>query len=371
MKTITILGSTGSIGCNTVKVINQSNGYSVVALTAKSNVQLLAKQARELKAKVAVIEDESLLGDLKAELSGSNVKPMAGGKAVIEAAERQSDIVMSAIVGAAGLLPTMAAVKRGSRVALANKECLVCAGDLMMNEVKKSGGELIPVDSEHSAIFQIFDFKQPELVSKIVLTASGGPFRTFTREQMAKVTPKEAVNHPNWSMGSKISVDSATMMNKGIEVVVHPESIVHSMVEYHDGSVLAQLGTPDMCTPISVALSWPSRIALSGERLDLVKLGKLTFEAVDNERFPAIGLARAALAAGGAMPAVFNTANEVAVAAFLKGQIGFLDIAGVVAEVMEATNSGAVSSIEEVMGVIAEASAKTQGLIKQKSRLAS
>lgn len=370
-KTITILGSTGSIGCNTVKVIkNSPEKYKVKAITANSNVGLLAKQAIELDVEMAVIADEALYQELKNLLSGTKIKVAAGKQGLVEAAKTDSDIVMSAIVGSAGLMPTMAAIERGARVALANKECLVCAGELMMAKVKKCGAELIPVDSEHSAIWQVFDFNRPENVDRIILTASGGPFRMFSKEEMRNVTPEQAVNHPNWSMGNKISVDSATMMNKGLEIIeayylfpvkaeqidvlVHPESVIHSMVEYKDGSVLAQMGTADMCTPISVALCWPDRMKLASKKLDLAAIGSLTFAEVDYDRFPAVRMAKEAMLAGGTAPLMLNTANEVAVDAFLKGRIGFLDIARLVEEVMTKFPSSAQENIEDILGCLEE-----------------
>jgi 1-deoxy-D-xylulose-5-phosphate reductoisomerase len=379
---VTILGSTGSIGCNTVKVISESpKKYRVEALTAKSNAHLLAKQAKALNAKCAVIEDAAFYPQLKEALSGTGIEALAGEQAVIEAASRPSDIVMSSIVGAAGLLPTMEAIKRGAKIALANKECLVCAGELMINAAKQSGAKIIPVDSEHSAIFQVFDFEQPEQIEKIILTASGGPFRNFTREQMRKATPAEAINHPNWSMGNKISIDSATMMNKGLEiieayylfpidknqidVIIHPESIIHSMVEYKDGAVLAQLGTPDMCTPISVAISWPERTPLNTQKLDLVKLRNLTFESVDTDKFPATKLAMEALNIGGAMPAILNSANEIAVANFLNGKIEFLDIIDIIQQLMNSSTSQPINSIEDVLNIIKETAIYTEELINR------
>jgi 1-deoxy-D-xylulose-5-phosphate reductoisomerase len=375
-KTITILGSTGSIGCNTVKVISESmQKYSVVALTANNNVKLLAKQAIKLNAKVAVIADESLYLELKYELVGTGIDPLAGEQAVADAASIKADILMSAIVGVAGLVPTMTAIKQGARVALANKECLVCAGEIMTDAVKKYGATLIPVDSEHNAIFQVFDFERPENVSKIILTASGGAFRNFSKEQMQNVTLAQALAHPNWSMGDKISIDSATMMNKGLEiieayhlfpvdknqidVVVHPESIVHSMVEYNDGSVLAQMGTPDMCTPISVALSWPDRTKINTQKLDLIKTGSLTFEAVDEEKFVAIKLARQAMQQAGSMPTVLNTANEVAVGQFLKGNIGFNDIISTIKSIMDSSSCASLHTVEDVLFVSDEIGKKT------------
>lgn len=348
---ITIFGSTGSIGQSTLDLIGRNpDAYNCIALTAHSNVDELARQAQHFGADVAVIADEALYPDLKAALSGSGIEAAAGLAAIDEAAERPADWVMAAIVGAAGLSPTLKALERGATVALANKECMVCAGELVTDVVMRSGARLLPVDSEHNAIFQVFDFAAPERVHKVILTASGGPFRTRTLEQMRDITPQQAVAHPVWSMGAKISVDSATLMNKGLElieayhlfpvepdqldVLVHPQSVVHSLVEYIDGSVLAQLGTPDMRTPISFALAYPNRLATPCSRLNLAEIGQLTFEAADPTRFPALELAWSALRAGGGAPAVLNAANEVAVAAFLERQISFLDIVAVVSDVM-------------------------------------
>lgn len=364
-RSLTVLGSTGSVGCNTVDLIGRDrDAFEVVALTAGANWVLLAEQAKALGAALAVIADETHYQDLKTALDGTGIEVAAGTDAVIDAAGRPSDMVISAIVGAAGLAPTLGATKRGALVALANKECLVSAGDLLMAEVEKAGATLLPVDSEHSAIFQVFDFDHVDRVERIVLTASGGPFRTFSRDEMATVTPEQAVSHPNWDMGAKISVDSATMMNKGlelieayhlfpvpeekIEIVVHPQSVIHSMVAYVDGSVLAQMGTPDMRTPISYALAWPGRMATPAERLDLAKIGELTFEAPDFSRFPAITLAREALKAGGSAPTVLNAANEVAVARFLGGDIGYLDIASVVEDALTRHPAHRLETLDDV-----------------------
>lgn len=369
---VTILGATGSIGRNTVDLIERDpERFIVEALTANGNAEQLAATARKIGARFAVVADESKYADLKRALSGSNIAAAAGAAAVVEAAQRPSDWVMAGIVGAAGLRPTLAAVERGAIVAFANKECLVCAGDLMMREVTAHGARMIPVDSEHNAIFQVFDFEHPEKVERIILTASGGPFRTMDRKQMATVTPKQAVAHPNWDMGAKISVDSATMMNKGlelieayhlfalpesrIEILIHPQSIIHSMVGYVDGSVLAQLGTPDMRTPISFALGWPERMVAPSARLDLAAIGSLTFEQPDPIRFPALALARSALKAGGAAPPVLNAANEVAVHAFLAGRIGFLDIVQIVEEALEHLGREPVVSIDDVFAIDAAA----------------
>ncbi|MDE0718710.1 MAG: 1-deoxy-D-xylulose-5-phosphate reductoisomerase, partial [Rhodospirillaceae bacterium] len=344
---LTILGATGSIGRSTLDLVaREPDRFAVEALTAHRNVALLIEQARETGARLAAIGDPALYGALKEGLAGTGVEAAAGPEAVADAASRPADWVMAGIVGAAGLEPTLRAVRQGTVVALANKESLVCAGDFVQAEVERCGATLLPVDSEHNAIFQVFDFDQPERVARIVLTASGGPFLNWSRERMAAATPAEAVAHPNWDMGAKISVDSATLMNKGLEiieawhlfpvekdriaVVVHPESVVHSMVDYVDGSTLAQMGTPDMRTPIAYTLAWPERMVAPSARLDLTETGTLTFEGPDFVRFPALRLAFGALDVGGAAPAVLNAANEVAVAAFLDGRIGFLDIAALV-----------------------------------------
>lgn len=363
---VSILGSTGSVGCNTIDLIaREPERFEVEALTAHSNVELLAKQARDVRATCAVVADPTRYGELKTALAGSGIEAAAGPEALIEAAGRPADWVMAGIVGAAGLAPTLAAARAGRLVAFANKECLVCAGELMLEEVRKHNATLLPVDSEHNAIFQVFDFDRPERVEKIILTASGGPFREMDREAMSTVSPTQALAHPNWEMGAKISIDSATMMNKGlelieaaylfpvaherIEVLVHPQSVVHSLVAYVDGSVLAQLGAPDMRTPIAYALGWPDRMATPAPKLDLAAIGQLTFEAPDPARFPALRLAAAALAAGGTAPTVLNAANEVAVDAFLRGRIGFLDIAGVVEETSTRLPAAVCDSLDTVL----------------------
>jgi len=378
MRTVTILGATGSIGCSTLDIIaHHPDRFAVEALTANRKVNQLAAQARTVRAKRAVICDPDRYGDLKEALSGSGIKAAAGPEAVIEAADGDADLVMAGIVGAAGLAPTLAAARRGAVVALANKETLVCAGALFMAEVAQSGATLLPVDSEHNAIFQVFDEHRPEGVEKLILTASGGPLRTRTLEEMRGVTPEQAVAHPNWSMGAKISVDSATMMNKGlelieahhlfqmpeprIEILVHPQSVIHSMVAYIDGSVLAQLGAPDMRTPIAYALAWPDRVNAPVVRLDLAKIGQLTFEAPDPVRFPALRLAREALCRGGTAPTVLNAANEVAVEAFLARRIGFTDIAHIVESTLEAVDARPVSSVQEVIAIDGEARRHAQG----------
>ncbi len=364
-KSVTILGSTGSVGCQTIDLLQREpERYRIVALTANRNVEELSRQARALRPEFVAIADCEFYDELKANLSGSGIVVGAGPSGIVEAADANAEWVMAAIVGAAGLKPTLQAVRRGATVALANKECLVCAGELLMSEMERCGSTLLPVDSEHNAIYQVFDFERVEAVEKLTLTASGGPFRLFNMEEMRSVTPDQAVAHPNWKMGAKISVDSATMMNKGLEVieahhifsmpeecidvVVHPQSVIHSMVAYVDGSVLAQLGTPDMRTPIAYTLAWPSRIATPSERLDLGMIGRLDFETPDPERFPALRLTREALRAGGSASTVLNAANEIAVAAFLAERIGFLEIASVVEETMAAINYGRLAGLDDV-----------------------
>lgn len=377
---ITVLGSTGSVGVNTLDLLEFAAGrgeaeFEIVALTANRNIGLLAEQARKFRPSYVAVADAGLFDDAKAALAGLDIEIGAGAAAVEEAAARDADWVMAAIVGAAGLRPTLKAAQRGAAIALANKECLVCAGDVVMAAIAKAGGALLPVDSEHNAIFQVYDFERPHRVSRLILTASGGPFRTWSRAEMASVTPAQAVAHPNWTMGAKISVDSATMMNKGlelieashifptphaqIEILVHPQSVIHSMVEYVDGSVLAQLGTPDMRTPISATLAWPDRTPSPSQRLDFAKVATLAFEAPDAERFPALRLAREAVERGGVFPATLNAANEVAVAAFLNGGLKFLDIAGVTEQVLgqvgRRNGPARLSTLEEVVAADQEA----------------
>ncbi len=347
IRSISIFGATGSVGLSTLDLVRQHrDAYRVVALTANRNATKLAELALEFDADLAVVAEEESYQALKEALAGKRTEAAAGAGALIEAAKREADWTMAAIVGCAGLPPTMAAIEQGRTVALANKEALVSAGDLMMAAVQRSGATLLPVDSEHNAIFQCLNGAKLEQVRKITLTASGGPFREWSLGQMRTVTPAQAVAHPNWDMGAKISVDSATMMNKGLELIeafhlfpvgldrldilVHPQSVIHSMVEYADCSTLAQLGSPDMRIPIASALAWPERIATNCKPLDLAAIGQLTFEQPDPVRFPALRLARSAVNEGGAKPAILSAANEVAVAAFLRGDIGFLEIAALV-----------------------------------------
>ncbi len=356
---ISILGVTGSIGASTVSVIESlgREAFEVVAVTGNANIGRLAEVARRLGAEVAVTADEPRLGELRAALAGSGIEAGAGEAALVEAAGRPADWVMSAIVGAAGLRPTLAAARSGATIALANKECLVAAGPVFMAEMRRSGATLLPVDSEHNAIFQLTAAERGCPIERLILTASGGPFRDRSLAEMARATVAEAVAHPNWSMGARISVDSATMFNKAlemiearhlfgvdpgrIEVLVHPQSIVHSMVGFRDGSILAHLGPPDMRVAIGYALGWPERPELPVERLDFARLGRLDFEAPDPRRFPALELARRAMARGGVAPCVMNAAREVALDAFLAGEIGFLDMAELVAAAMDQLDGAA------------------------------
>jgi 1-deoxy-D-xylulose-5-phosphate reductoisomerase len=372
MRRITVLGSTGSVGCNTLDLVGgQGESFAVEALVAGRNVEKLAEQARTYRAKVAVVADDAQYRTLKAALAGTGVEVAAGAAAVVEAAQRPADWVMAAIVGAAGLAPTLAAIRRGAAVALANKEVLVCAGAVVMSEAARHRASLLPVDSEHNAIFQVFEAGRRETIERIVLTASGGPFREASPEAMERATPEAAVAHPNWRMGAKISVDSATMMNKGLELIeahhlfgfpeeridilVHPQSVVHGLVCYTDGSMLAQLGSPDMRTPIAYTLAWPERMPAPVKRLDLAQLGKLTFEPPDPERFPALRLARGALRQGGGAPTILNAANEAAVHAFLNREIGFRDIARVVERTLEILPDRALDDLDDVYDLDREA----------------
>ena len=368
MKKIAILGATGSIGKSTLDLIERSpDEFQVTALTAAMNASALADAARRTGAKLAVIADESRLAELEAALQGTDCRAATGEEALVEAATDDVDLVMAAIVGCAGLRPTMAAVETGKMVALANKEALVTAGALMTEAAKASGSTLLPVDSEHNAIFQALAGSRIDHASRIILTASGGPFRTASAEHMRAATPEQAVAHPNWSMGAKISVDSATLMNKGLElieahylfglpsaqidVLVHPQSVIHSLVEFIDGSMLAQLGSPDMRIPIAYALAWPQRMPTPAQRLNLAEIAHLDFEQPDLERFPSLRLAREALEEGGAAPAVLNAANEIAVASFLDRRLAFPDIARLVEGALQENDRNAPQSIEDVFEI--------------------
>jgi 1-deoxy-D-xylulose-5-phosphate reductoisomerase len=371
-RTITLLGATGSVGASTVDLIRrEGSGLVPQVVTAHRNAKALAELARSVGARVAVVADPSAYGELKEALSGSGIEPAAGDAALVEAAQRPADLVLAAITGAAGLKPTLAAIERGATVALANKESLVCAGALFMRRAAAMSATVLPVDSEHNAIFQALGAGQRRDVRRIIVTASGGPFRTWTAEQIRAATPQQALRHPTWSMGRKITIDSATMMNKGLEVIeahhlfalapeqidvlVHPQSIVHGIVEFADGSLVAQMGATDMRIPIAHCLAWPDRIPDAAARLDLAALGRLDFEAPDTQRFPALALAQAALAEGGAAPTILNAANEIAVEAFLAGRLDFMGIAGLVEETLAAASVRGLSaepdSIDAALGV--------------------
>ncbi len=387
---LTVLGSTGSIGTSTVDVINQLGGrdrFEVMALTGAGNIALLAEQARALGAKLAVTSQDENYQELREALAGTGINVASGRSGLREAASMSADWVMAAIAGTPGLEPTLIAAQRGANIALANKECLVSAGDVFIRTVAEGGGTLIPVDSEHSAIFQCLEPANKANVERIVLTASGGPFRTFSREQMAGVTADIARAHPNWSMGLKVSIGSASMFNKAlemieakylfdlrpdqIEVIIHPQSIIHSMVAYTDGSVIAQLGCPDMRTAIAYALTYPSRGEIDVERLDFAKLARLDFEAPDETRFPALRLARTALERGGAQGAVLNAADETAFHAFVDGRIGFLDMADIVETVMDRINDGrSAETIEDVLAADAQARQYADDVIQRMQQAA-
>lgn len=365
---LTILGATGSVGRQALDLVARNPDlWQVDSLTANADAAGLAAAAIAARAKFAAVADPAALPALAAALAGTGIEAAAGLDAICEAARRPAELVVTAIVGAAGLAPTLAAIERGATVAIANKETLVCAGDLVTARARASGARLLPVDSEHNAVFQVFDHERPDRVAKIILTASGGPFRRLSRAEMAHVTLADACKHPVWSMGAKISIDSATLMNKGLElieashlfpvgidrldVIVHPQSVVHSLVEYIDGSVLAQLGTPDMRIPLAHAMAWPERIATPAARLSLGDIGRLEFEAPDLERFPALALAWDAMRAGGTAPCILNAANEIAVAAFMQGQVSFLDIAAIVADTLDAMGAAPAGSLEDIVAV--------------------
>ena len=384
VRSISVLGATGSVGASTLDLIaREPEQWRVIALTANGNAEELARLARQFRPEVAVLADETRLPELHDMLADTGIETAGGSQALIEAAARPVDLTLAAIVGCAGLAPVMAAIEQGGTIALANKEALVSAGEILTAAVAKHGATLLPTDSEHNAIFQCLAGNQISQVRKITLTASGGPFRTWSVEQLAAATPEQALKHPNWSMGAKITIDSATMMNKGLElieahhlfpvglerlsIIVHPQSVVHSMVEYRDGSTLAQLGPPDMRVPIASCLAWPQRMETPCAPLDLAALGSLTFEPTDEERFPATRLARQAAEAGGAIPAVLNAANEVAVAAFLDGRIALPHIAAYVEETLSCYAPPAPASLADVLAVDREARDKAHRLTESAS----
>ena len=377
---LSLFGATGSVGQSTLDLVRRDGeAWTIEVLSANSDVAELAKLAKEFRPAVAVIADAARYGELAEALAGTGIEAAAGADALIDAARMPTDLVMAAIVGTAGLAPTMAALEAGTDVALANKEALVSAGALMTAAARASGATILPVDSEHNAIFQCLAGGRIDQVRRIILTASGGPFRTMSAADMARVTPAQAVAHPNWSMGAKISVDSATMMNKGlelieahhlfpvglerIEILVHPQSVIHSLVEYVDCSTLAQLGSPDMRIPIASALAWPDRMATPCAPLDLATIARLDFEAPDEVRFPATALCRAAIAEGGARPAQLNAANEVAVAAFLAGRISFPAIVDTVRRVLDAEAPAAPTSLHDIFSVDASSRAAAQHFV--------
>jgi 1-deoxy-D-xylulose-5-phosphate reductoisomerase len=380
-KKIAILGATGSIGKSTLDLIERSpEWFEVVAVTAATNSEALAEIARRTGARLAVVADETRLGDLQARLAGTDCRAASGEAALVEAAGGQAELVIAAIVGCAGLKPVMAAIEAGRTVALANKEALVTAGELMTDAAARRGATLLPVDSEHNAIFQCLAGSHEDEIARIILTASGGPFRTASANTIDAATPAQAVAHPNWSMGAKISVDSATLMNKGLELIeahylfgmpsqridilIHPQSVIHSMVEFVDGSVLAQLGSPDMRIPLAYALAWPERMETPAQRLDLADIARLDFERPDLDRFPALRLAREALEAGGAAPIVLNAANEVAVASFLSGEIRFTDISRVVEQALTDALFEAPKSISDVLEIDRATRSRVEALMK-------
>ncbi len=381
--TISILGITGSIGQNAKKVLLECDKrYKIHTLSANNNVKLLASSAIELKAECAVIENENLYAELKELLKNTKIEVKAGRSALLESLSRKTDIVLSAISGAIALEPTITAMNYGANIALANKECLVCAGDIFNEIAKKNSVKIIPVDSEHSAIFQLLEEENKDNIAKIVITASGGPFRNFSLKQLENVTIEQALKHPNWSMGAKITIDSATMMNKALEIIeahylfaldkeqidvlIHPQSLVHGVVEYKDGSVLAHLGNPDMCTPIAYALAWPRRTKINYRPLNLTQINNLTFEVVDNKKFPAIKLAYGAISEGGIKPLIFNVANEIAVNAFLTKKISFLKITQIVELMLNKFNyKGLPGNINDVIALVNEVSKKTQETIDE------
>ena len=378
---IALLGSTGSIGTQALDVVRDNpDRFEVYALVARRNVELLARQAREFRPEVVVIADEQQYAPLKEALADLPMKVWAGADAIADVVQMEPvDMVLTAVVGYAGLRPTLAALEAGKAVALANKETLVVAGELVTATARRAGAPILPVDSEHSAIFQCLSGQDAQAVEKVILTASGGPFRTTPREALATVTPAEALRHPNWSMGAKVTIDSASMMNKGfemiearwlfglpperIEVVVHPQSIVHSMVQFADGAVMAQLGMPDMHLPIAYALAYPRRLRSDAPRLNFARLSTLTFEAPDRERFPNLTYAFDAIRRGGNMPCILNAADEVAVDAFLCGRIGFLAMSDLIAETMARTPFIATPTYDDYVQTDAEARRRAMEMI--------
>ncbi len=379
---LTILGATGSVGGSTLDLVARNPGrFTVTALTARRNAAALAAASRRVGAGLAVVADPAAYVELKEHLAGTGIEAAAGEAAVAEAARLDAEIVVAAIVGAAGLAPTLAAVEAGQTVALANKECLVCAGPLVMAAARRSGARILPVDSEHNAIFQVFERDNADQIEKVILTASGGPFRSASLDAMRQVTPQEALKHPNWTMGARITIDSATMMNKGFEVIeafylfplavdqldvlVHPQSVVHGLVQYRDGSLLAQLGAPDMRTPIAHCLSWPRRMEVPAQRLDLAALAKLSFEAPDPVRFPALPLARWAMTKGAGATAALNAADEVMVEAFLAEKIGFLDIVGTVQAVLDRLDASGALGIPATIGDVMEIDGSARRLARE------
>ena len=385
---ITVLGATGSIGQSLADLLERNpDRFDVVALVSNRNADGLADMAVKLNASTAVLAEDENHHVLSERLKGTGITAASGRAALDEAVDMDTDLVVGAIVGAAGLQPTFRAIRPGRRIALANKECLVCAGDLFVDRIKASGAELLPVDSEHNAIFQVFEKDQADQIEKVILTASGGPFRTWPVDKMKTVTPAQALKHPNWDMGARITIDSATMMNKGLEVIeashlfpvsndqldvlVHPQSTIHGLVQYKDGSLLAQLGSPDMRTPIAHCLSFPKRMPVPVKRLNLAELGTMTFEAPDTERFPCLGIALDALETGGAAPAALNAADEVAVEAFLKGRIGFLDIPAAISAVLEHLSAANMlkpsKCVEDVLALDSEARQKTLEWVESRS----
>jgi len=380
MKNISILGATGSVGQQTLAVVRQHpDKFKITALAAQKNIVALAAAAREFRPELVAIADEGEYQNLKSEIGSLKTEILVGESGVIEAAKYNADICVAAIVGIAGLTPTLAAIEQGKTVALANKEALVCAGPLMLHAAEKSGAKILPVDSEHNAIFQVLENHNRDKVKKIILTASGGPFREKSKAEIYDATPEQALKHPNWNMGAKITIDSATLMNKGlelieahylfamppeqIEILIHPQSIIHSMVGYVDGSVLAQLGPPDMTVPISYCLGYPHRIATAAKPLDFAEIKNLSFESPDTVRFPALGLTRAALTAGGAMPTIMNAANEIAVAAFRARKISFGRITEIIDAAMQQVENTRITTMADLFAANAAARRKAEEMM--------